>query len=283
MSAATGTVNRPGPRTVEALQFEAVNAAEIYPGEFQALMSSAHGTSASRGRQQRFSGSNFEIPLGFPEDSRRTGNTSSVPLTRGVSDVRNVIRKVPVTGLAGDRTDHGQIVFMSDGSTWTLTRPTPGLPCGIVIEYVDSTYAWVMFWSFQVSVALALAGSGKQDVLVGIATAGAATGNVATGVVLQGHGKIKACYGIVIVDATDADVVQTLNLEIGGTDVTGGVITWAFGDTVGTKDAGSAITAANEFHDGDLLDIETAATVAGTTADPGLMAIYAQIEYLPGL
>ena len=287
MTAATASVfdrpKREGSAGVSKIGYEIVNAAAVYFPEYQALCGPNHGTSASKGRQKSLTSAAHEIPIGFQDAGYLLGNTSAAQMIKGECDARNIVRRVPVANLTGDRTDHGIPIYMTDGNTPSIVRPSVGLPFGIIVEYISTTEAWVMFFSFEVLTALAFCGGGKEVKLVGIATAGAGTGNVATGVKLYGHGKITACYGIVIVDATDADVVQTLNLELGGTDVTGGVITWSFGDTIGTKNAGTAITAANEFHDGDLLDIETVATVAGTTSDPGLIAVYAEIEYLPGL
>lgn len=284
-AAAQNYTNRParsGSAGISKIGFEVVNAATVYSQTMQVLCGPNHGTSASKGRQKELTSAAHEIPVGWAEQYA-LGNTSAAPLVRGECDARNHVRRLPITGLTGDRTDHGLPVFMTDGNTPTLTRPSVGLPFGIVVEFISTTEAWVMCFSFEVLTALAFCGGGKTEKLVGIVSAGATAGNSATSVKLFGHGKITACYGQVIVEATDADVDVDINLELDAVDVTGGVIEWLFSDAIGSKKAGTAITAANEFHDGALLDIEVAVNTAGTTADPGLMAIYAEIEYLPGL
>lgn len=283
MAAATSIVTTRDGKTLNALAFEVLNAEVVWPGEFQAVGGPTHGTAAAQGRQDRFTGAAGEIPVGFPND-KVTGDTTppSTGKILGTNDVRCMVRRIPCT-LTGDRTDVGKVVYMTDGNAWTTTRPTLGIPYGIVVEPISSTEAWIMNFSFEVLCALALCGSGSTTWFLGLMTAGAATGNVATGIVAPFHGKILNFYGIVVVEATDADVVHAINLEIGGTNVTGGALAWDFDDAVGQKNSATAITAANEFHEGDLIDVETTASVAGTVADPGLLALYVDVEAMPGL
>jgi hypothetical protein len=111
----------------------------------------------------------------------------------------------------------------------------------------------------------------------------AGSGNVATGILMPCHGRFLTVYGQVARIPTDADTSHSFNLEIGGTNVTGGVVTWLFSDALGAKLAGTDVTAANEFHSGDALDIEVVVNTAGTATDPGLMNLFATYETLPGL
>jgi len=73
-----------------------------------------------------------------------------------------------------------------------------------------------------------------------------------------------------------------VNLEVDGTNLTGGVIEWVLADSNGDKKAGTAVTddGANLFHQGDLIDVEVAMNTASTA---GLMGIYAEVLAQPGL
>lgn len=266
---------------------QVVNAATIYSGAAVALCGPTHGTAASQGRIKPWATLAGEIPFGWKILDSVLGVTSpaaGTPIPEGELDLSSrFLQDIAVAAITGDRTDVGKLVYMSDDNTFTVTRPAVGIPMGMITRSRSATRCDVYMFSAETMVAIGLSGNAKYTWFIGMMSAGAGTGNVATGIVAPHHGRISAVYGIVTVDATDADVQQTINFEIGGVDVTGGVITWLFSDTLGTKKAGTAITAANVFHEGDLIDIETMATVAGTTADPGLMALYATVEVLPGL
>ena len=69
------------------------------------------------------------------------------------------------------------------------------------------------------------------------------------------------------------------NLEIGGTNVTGGVVTIADGDVQGDKKSGTAITGAAVFHEGDLIDVEA---VVGTANTGGRFDLFAKVIRKPG-
>jgi len=101
-----------------------------------------------------------------------------------------------------------------------------------------------------------------------------------TGIEAPHHGRITRVYGIVSRAATDADVDIDINLEIDGTNLTGGVIEYLFSDAIGTKKAGTAITddGLNAFHEGSLIDVEAVVNTAGTATDVGQMAIYAEVQ-----
>lgn len=69
---------------------------------------------------------------------------------------------------------------------------------------------------------------------------------------------------VTAVPASTSAKLSTINLEIGTTDVTGGVIslTTVAANTVGKIAAGTAITAANSFADDSTISIEASATTA---------------------
>lgn len=252
--------------------------AVIYGGALLALGHPTHATSGKRGVAYAFNDEAGAIPLGFADQPLTGDGTLRASIEAG-----SRIRRVAVTGASSAAASNGKWVFATDDGTFTLTKTVPNLPVGIIVDWVVSTTAWVYFLSFGELLAIQAAGGIHRQVLLGVGSAGAATGNMATGIVAPCHGLITEVYGIVIVEPTDADVSQAINLEIGGVDVTGGVVTVAFNSAVGTKLAGTAVTAANEFREGDLIDIETVTNPAGTTADPGLTAIYVGYDIQPGL
>ena len=77
---------------------------------------------------------------------------------------------------------------------------------------------------------------------------------------------------------TGTSASQVLNLEIGSTDVTGGVvtITLASTDTLGEKSAGTAITAGNVFTSTDTVSLEVAASGTVFTAGAGVLLLRIQ-------
>lgn len=274
----------------DILAIQAADGETIHSGGLVALGSPSHGTADVQGRTKKWAAADFEIPIGFAlpnpanaTDGRWVGSTTAPRPETNIDTGVQTLRRYPVTGTSA-QANVGLPVYATDDNVLTITRPAANaIPVGVITKWWTGTTCDVRIFGFNLTYLLALCGAGATVWNMGVMSAGAGTGNVLTGIVAPFHGRILAVYGVVAVDATDADVVQTINFEIGGVDVTGGVITWAFGDAIGVKVAGTAITAANEFHHGDLIDVETTATVAGTTADPGLLNLYATVELLPGV
>ena len=269
-------------RDNKRMAVEAVNAAEVYNGAYLMGGSRDHGTAGVIGRARAWNDEVGAIPLGFATQ-RKTGDTAASPIVEAEIDLAGrVMKNIAVTGLGGTVADNFRVVYMTDDATFTLTRPTLGHPVGIVTKWISATNADVYFFGFGELCAIGFAGAGRQSVLIGIVNGVESAGNHATGWVAPYHGRILSTYGIVFEPITDADATATFNLEIGGTNVTGGVITWATADVLGDNKAGTAVTAANVFHEGDLIDVECAAGTAGTAAD-GYMAVYMDVLIEPGL
>jgi len=269
-------------RDTVQLACQAVNAAELYNGAYLYGGSRDHATAINRGRLAPWSGVAGQIPLGFAS-KRATGNTALVPITEGEVDLGGrVMKNIAVTGLGGTIADNFRVVYATDDNTFTLVRPTPGHPVGIVTRFISGTNCDVYFLSFGELCVLGMGGAARDSWLVGIVNGIVSTGNHGTGIVAPCHGRILSTYGVVFEPITDADGSGDINLEIGGTNVTGGVITFATADVLGDKKAGTAVTAENIFHEGDLIDIEVTQNLAGTAAD-GYMAVYADVLKEPGL
>ncbi len=254
-----------------------VSGSTCYGGSYMALGHSSHGTSANRGRVFPWAGAVGSIPMGFAQHKVVGDSALEVPIAN-----EGQIKRVPITA-AGTIADHGKWVYIgTDDNAFTLTRPTNGAIVGYIRQFISSTEAWVEFFSQREMMIAAMCGWGQDTWFLGVISGVTATGNMLTGIVAPHHAKITAVYGIVIEPITDADQAADINLEIGGTNVTGGVIAWVTADLIGAKLAGSAITAANECHEGDLIDVECVNGTAGTAAD-GYLGIYATVERLPGV
>lgn len=104
-------------------------------------------------------------------------------------------------------------------------------------------------------------GASIISIPVTFANVPAGAGDVVTNFPLEGQGTIVAAALLVTAAGAGAGATRAFNLEIGTTNVTGGVITATLAGTatVGTVVNGTAITANNTFNDGDTLSIEVAA------------------------
>lgn len=205
-----------------------------------------------------------------------------------------IIRDRTITGVTG-AIHNGRSVYAEDENTFTLAAPsTDAQPVGIVLD-ADGTNADVLLFGVQSAVALQLAGGNRRTLGLGTLNTSmleaVIAANMKTGIKLQGHGVITRFWARPAgFDAGYVAGSQLLNLEIGGTNVTGGVLTLAFGDidTEAGSDAevaATAITGANEFHDGDLLDVERAAAGTGFTAvaDTQAYDLFIDVEYRAGV
>jgi len=279
MTVATADLSR-DHRDAGTLNHQITNAVVMYGGARAALVAA--------GRVSTWTGVAGDTPVGFWGDSKMTGDTSATPIVNGrVYAAGQIVNDCPVDGtLAGTIADHQKFVYATTDVTFTITRPAAPnrTPVGIIENFKTTTTADVYFFSRVEMLQMALAGSNVRTICLGAIGTGVQTaGNILTGIAMSGHGKILDCYAICSNAISDADTHFDVNLEIGGTNVTGGVITIDYADVIADKKAGTAITAANEFHDGDLLDLEAASVTAGTATDTGSYNVYITVEYLPGL
>lgn len=267
-------------KTLHAVQV--VNALQIYHGAMVGIFSRGHGTAGNRGRLTPMNDANFLQPVGRAI-SNVLGDTAATPVPEGQVDVSGFTwEEVTVTGVTG-QLDVLRLVYMTDDNTFTLTRPTVGAPIGFIVRWHSSTTVDIQVFSLETFVALSLSGQGQVTWFLGVVGCQGTTGNMLTGIEAPYHGFITSLYGIVINQATDANVDISVNLEIGATNVTGGVVNWLFSSAIGAKLAGTAITALNEMHEGDLIDVEAVYNAAGTSTDTGLMGLYAEVQLEAGV
>jgi hypothetical protein len=116
-----------------------------------------------------------------------------------------------------------------------------------------------------------------------LASMGTGGGDLATNIPMPFRGKITGTpVFITSVAGTGSGATQTLNLEIGSTNVTtwGITITLASTSDIGEKTTGTAATALNEFDAGDTLSVEYAASGTVFTAGSGML--YIPVQNLEG-
>jgi len=117
-------------------------------------------------------------------------------------------------------------------------------------------------------------GAGVGHWLIPIDLLSLATGacDVLTGFKPGFYGKIISVDAFVVIAGTGTGATIALNLEIGGTNMTGGVVTPTLAGTatLGAKIEGTAVTATNVFYDNEPIDIEAA---AGTTFTAGMILL----------
>ena len=250
----------------------------------------------STGKIEFADDANNLVPCGmleYPSDglvAHLTGDGTYKAIVKG-----GIIQCWAVTG-ATAKTDIGKPVYATDGQTLTLTKPTTGLPHGFVVDWISSTNCDVYLFSFAESIANLNMGNGlyKYELRdLGTFPANALQGTAAatlfTFPASYEHYKLISFHAQ-CVSHDDAAVAgsQALNLNIDGTNVTGGVLTLAYTNCDAVGDMGTAInateiTAENEVHQGDVLKIEMAASGTGFTADTSAaFKLYAIIQKLPG-
>jgi hypothetical protein len=105
-------------------------------------------------------------------------------------------------------------------------------------------------------------------------------GDIVTGYVPGFKGKIVKASWLCTQVTTDADGATTLNLEIGTTNLTGGVITVnnAACKTLGLVTDGTAISGNNSFNATDAISIEASSTTAFNSGADGFGAILLVVE-----
>lgn len=262
---------------------EIVNTDRVFGGSYVMLGSFDHATVADRGRVQAWNDEEGAIPFCFSIKGDTTGDTTVAdPPDSNLDIFPRIIKGLPVAALVGNITDVSRLVYATDDNTFTITRPALTAPLGIIVASVSAAAADVLFFGADTMISMALAGQGLTTWHLGTISGNVSgSGNGATGIEAPHRGRILSVYGSIITNLNGGGADLDINLEIGGTNVTGGVIPWLLADAQGAKKAGSAVTddGNNLFHQGDLIDIEIAMNTASTD---GYMAVYANVLCEPG-
>lgn len=215
----------------------------------------------------------------FAEKSKTTGDESEkVSVLAGKN---GELLKHPVVG-ASSSTGMAW-VYIIDNFTLSLT-PATGFEnkvAGYTLRHITGTTMLLQLFGSDEHRIQDIGGGARKLINLGSYDATrSGSGDARTGIELRGHGKIISIFAMIdVIIASGGSGSVTYNLEIEGINVTGGVVTIADADAVAAKKSGTAITALNEFHDGDLLDVEAVVGVANTS---GRFDLWAVIEYQPG-
>jgi hypothetical protein len=273
-------------KTADGYGFEVGDTVAVYRGSIMAAGHSSNATAAKRGRVSPWTGAVGEIPgFGFSPWGV-TGDASATPPTKATLQLNDfILYKATVTGVTAV-TDQFKLVYASDDDTLTLTAQTNRpVPCGVIVRWYTSTTCDVLMFGAVSQAKMALNGSCYTTMHLGnflcaSITAGAGPVDIRTGHVLSGHGEFVSVWAMIGAAIVGAGGAANINLEIGGTNVTGGVVALAEADAVGAKKSGSAVSGAAEFHDGDLLDVEASSVVAMTA---GTFDLYARVKWHLGV
>ncbi len=261
---------------------EIADAVTIFKGRFTGIRGPDHATTQGYldsfvGEAGMFFGGLLESADGLTEKLGATGD--SPPPEGSLLLLPRIIRRVTVTGVAS-RADILKPVYATDNQTLTLTRPsTFAIVIGVVVEWHSSTTADVLLFGIAVQAAIDLAGGELQILYLGSIDFGtSADGDLKTGIPMPFHGELLELFTITEATLVGAGGTILVNAEINAVNVTGGVVTvsTAVQAAVAFKSAGTAITALNTFHQGQLLDIEGAS--AGGTRTSGSVGLYAVVS-----
>jgi len=254
----------------------------VYQGSYLAL--NTEDAAAADGYIDVWSDAAGQLPLGGFAEAGDTGETSDTPPPEATFRQDPWIEeRVTVTG-ATAITKLGQPVYASDDATLTLTRPTRALEIGIVLRWHSGSICDVLHFGLATVAALSLRGSGEEIWHLGsMDWVTVADGDVITAFPVPKHVKITGFFAIIDITLTGTSGTTALNLEIGTTDVTGGVLTLATSGShaKGAKVDSTAITANNIAHEGDTISVEASGTAS--TRSTGRVNLFLVVENRVGV
>lgn len=261
-----------------SMQIDIANTVEIVNGEFVGVRTQANAT--SQGEAIKYANGVNGVAFGGLSLKQATGDSAESPRPQSRQQTQSmVLKNVTVTGVAS-KADIYKPVYFTNSEALTLTKPAKGEIAGFVIGYASGAVCDVLILGLAERFAVA-----SQTELIYLGQLDFNTvidGNVRTGFPMPFHGKVLEFFGMISQVGVGADGAINLNLEIDTVNVTGGVIayTTAASTPLGAKLEGSAITAANVFHEGSVIDVEGAG--AAGTRTSGLLDIYVKVQRLPG-
>jgi hypothetical protein len=269
-------------RNYEGGAGKVADAEVVYQGSYMAL--NTEDAAADDGYFDVWSAAVGQLPVGGFAEAGVTGDTSASPPPEVTFRQDPWIEEqVTVTG-ASAITKLGQPVYASDDATLTLTRTTRALAIGIVTRYHSGSIVDVLHFGLALVAALSLRGSGKEIWCLGsMDFPSVADGDILTGFPVPKHVAIVDFFAIVDIACTGSGGTVALNLEIGTTNLTNGVLTVssAAGGTKGAKLSATAITGANVAHEGDTISVEASSTSA--TRSTGTVNLFIVVENRVGV
>ena len=297
MVSLTSNVTYDGLRQAGKHTFTLKDATTFFQGQFVCINSSgrlAPYTAAAgdlfMGRLAKCSNPGFKSDttpyLGLGDDSQSPKPTGTVEFDD------TILPNLTIGGLAGTLADIRKLLYMTDDHTFTVTRPsTKAVIVGEVLGWAPGTTpttasADALIYGFSKLSIINTIGTKRREYIGSYDVTQAANATARAQINLWGHGKIVNFYGNMD-DAAGGGGGKAiaLNLAImpaGGviTNLTGGVITVLGTAAAGSLQAGTAITGANEYHDGDTLQL--VAVGAAPPTGTGRIDLYVDVIDLPG-
>lgn len=282
---------------------EIINTSTVFYGGQMFLGDQTHATAASRGRIAAYTGAAGQLQWGMlkpggnggadgfgADRNGLVGDTGASPVVAASCEHDGYyLRNVPVAGVTTVNNSVGRLVYLNDTDNpladLTLTRPTRGIPWGVISRYRSGDDCDVRAFSTWEKYICSLGGAGQYMWCLGVVvTETGGAGDLLIGIEAPHHGLITAVYAICASEPTDANMHMDIQFEIDGANLTGGVITLDFADTIGLKKSGTAVTGGNTMREGSLIDVESLAAgfVAGTAGD-GIYNLYAEVQPLGGV
>lgn len=283
MSALAADLNRV-VKGCHTYSFKIKDATQLYVGSFASLDSTGYLIPFGGAVGEKLQGRVLPTPDPAALGTQLLGETSSSPVVEATVQLDGeILPGVSVTGVTSIANLNAVVYLNANDNDLTLTRPTRGIPFGTIVRHWSSTTVDVMRFSKAQWDAIGLAGNGKTVLYLGHVDCNTiADGNIRTAIPMPFRGKFTKFYAMVDVAVETTGDSAVLNLEIGGVNVTGGLLTLT-GDGTQTKGVyveATAITAANTFSEGSTVDIEASSTVDMTA---GSVDLYAEVEYLVGI
>ena len=263
-------------KAASGLAAEVADAVQTYAGMWAGLRGPDHAT--SQGYLDAYNDEKGMIFAGGHLDDQVLGDTSAAPPAENRLGIAPAIYPQATVAGVASRSDIGKRVFASDSDTLTLTRPSLGSPIGMVVEWHSGTTCDVLVWGLAVQGAVDLGGQGIQVLHLGnFSFADMADGDILTNYPFPYHASIESVYAVVGTPLVGSGGTTELNLEIGSTNVTGGVVTvsTAAGGTLGAVLSGTSVTANAIAHAGDNLSVEASST--GGTRTSGRFDLYVKL------
>jgi hypothetical protein len=300
MTQLAATTNRKA-RSTSTQSFRIANAQQLYVGGYACLNSS--------GLLVPFTGANGQLLVGrilggcqSASDGTLTllGDTSAiVPPEATVLLEPEILEKVTVAGASTLALAMGKEVYLNatDNATadLTLTRPTTGSQVlGVVVRWYSGSICDVLIPAYQSRFLASAVGNGMGNTFnVHLGHVEAATGGPLSVAASQFgtkwranfHGKIVSTFAYITgATLTGGPVTVTPTIDPGAVGspvaITGGAMVILVTAAAKSRIAGSAVTAGNEFHAGDDIDLVTS-TVTAITG--GGVDFWAVVEALPGV
>lgn len=243
---------------------------ERYEGEIIALTVKA-GTTIYKGSLVNVDATGYAVPaadaasvvfMGVAMEGGTAGQTIRV-YRRGIFKFA-----IPATATIADV---GQRVYVADSATVTKTASN-GVYVGRIIRVDSATSVWV---DLEYGAPATGTVAGRSILTIPVKLAKLANGDIVTTFTPGFAGTIEKISFVVTDPATTADKAATLNLEIGTTDVTGGVLsltTTACG-TLGKVTDATAITGNNAFEDDDTISVEATNVTAFVEGEGALLIV----------